>query len=502
MIRKRSGIFFILIICFLSLFISCKTKFDLRGEKDSVEQIVEDIKSKKIVFLGNEHANGWISLFIKENLLKFYEAGVRYVFLEGDNNHYISKAEDFCFCLYPVWGEFGFRFEETLIGDEIIKINEQHKEDPITVIFSEQGLVITEEEWEDDTLMNNIRDRFIQRRIIEIMDSTDSKALVFYGNAHGLKKSEIWNPSSKDPYWIRLGYYLDRHYGNSFSTYYFYPYDTDRNKTVLYEDRHINKLECKSLSEKNIELLLKTENAERDYDHYCLYKKWIHAVPVYYVPTNENLRFMISLFPEYKISEEKKIDIWSEKSKQLFALYYLKYHLGSRFDYDYTRSDEQLQVALEKLKNEDLNTLPYDLEQLELYSSLMTEWISSYVCDHSVAITFIDRDLDFYLEKMSEAQKQNPRDIWPQYWTAYFRTEKAIFSDKKADFQKAQDEWQKLFENDLFYASPIVKNAYRKMSLCAAKSGNQSLSKTYQTKADNVNPVLDFDFEYYQYFGW
>ena len=497
MIRKRSGIFFILIICFLSLFISCKTKFDLRGEKDAVEQIVEDIKSKKIVFFGNNHDGAFQSLFLKEHLDAFYEAGVRYIFLEGDNNN-LSELEDYCFNLFPAWGGFGYRFEETLIGDEIQKINELHNDDPIRVVFPEKGLTVTREEWEDDALLNNIRDKYIQQKIIETMDNTDSKAIILYGDAHGLKKTEAWQDSS----WTRLGYYLDKHYGRDFTTYYFYPYSSDERKTVYYTDEAENRLECKCLSEEITDLFVKTENAERDYDHYCLYKKWIHAVPVYYVPTKENLKYMLSLFPDSKLSGDKKIDIWSKKSGQLFALYYLKYHLGSRFDYDYTRSDEQLQVALEKLKNEDLNTLHYDLEQLELYSLLMTEWISSYVCDHSVAITFIDRDLDFYLEKMSEAQKQNPRDIWPQYWTAYFRTEKAISSDKKADFQKAQNEWQKLFENDLFYASPIIKTAYQKMSLCAAKSGNQSFAKTYQTKADNVNPVLDFDFEYYQYFGW
>lgn len=502
MIKKNRQAFFLVLLSFLCLMVSCKVKFDLRNEKDAAEQIAKDIKSKKIVFLGNEHANGWISLFLKENLLKFYEAGVRYIFLEGDNNHYISKAEDFCFWLYPAWGDFGYRFEETLIGDEIIKINEQHKEDPIIVVFPEQGLAITEEEWEDDTLMNNIRDRFIQRRIIEIMNSTDSKALVFYGNAHGIKKSEIWDPSSKDPYWIRLGYYLDRHYGNSFSTYYFYPYDTDRNKTVLYGDKYINNFECKSLSEKNIELLIKTEKTERDYDHYCLYKNWIHAVPVYYVPTKENIRFMISLFRNYKISKERKIDVWSEKSRQLFALYYLKYHLGNSFDYDYTCSDEQLAYALEKIQQMDLNILPYNLESLELYSSYMTDWISSYVCDHSVAINYINRDLNFFLDKMFQAQKLYPKDIWPQYWIAYFRTEKAIVSDSENNYQKAKEEWEKLFENELFYASPIIKIAYKKMSLCAEKTGDINNATQFRQKVENINPILDIDFENYQYFGW
>ncbi len=307
MIRKKHRIFFILTIIFLSIVISCKPKFDLRNEKDASVQIVEDLRSKKIAFIGNDHNGAFQALFLKENLSTFYNTGVRYIFLEGDANHYLTEHEDYYFNFYPAWAGFGYRYEEVLFGDEIQKINKLHKEDPITVIFPEEGLIVTENEWKDDTLLNNIRDKYIQQKIIETMDNTDSKAIILYGNAHGLKKSEVWYSSSENLYWIRLGYYLDKHYESDFSTYYFYPYSSDGNKTVLYSDKKEKSLECKCLSEENTELLVETENAEREYDHHCLYKKWIHAVPVYYVPTKENLKYMLSIFPDFKISEEKKL---------------------------------------------------------------------------------------------------------------------------------------------------------------------------------------------------
>ncbi len=502
MILKKQKLIIVLIISFLSVVISCKPTFDLRVEKDAAEQIVEDIKNKKIIFIGNNHDSAFQSLFLKENLFDFYKAGVRYIFLEGNSNHYIDEQEDYSFYLFPAWARFGYRFEEVLIGDEIQRINKLYKHDPIKVILPEEGLEIKSEEWADDTLEKNIRDKFIQKKIIEIMDNTDSKALILYGDAHGLKKTEVWNPSSKNPYWTRLGFYLDNHYGSEFCTYYFYPYSTDKRKKVLYSNASENNMECKSLSEENINLIIKIENSERDYDHYCLYKKWIHAVPIYYVPTEENLKYMLSFFLDGKLLYDKKIDVLSKKSGQLFALYYLKYHLGERFDYDYRYSDEQLRVALEKLRNEDLVTLPYNLEELEFYNYLLTEWISSYVCDHAVAINYIDRDLSFFLDKMSQAQKINSRDIWPQYWIAYFRTEKASSSGKKTDYQKAMDEWEKLFQNDLFYASPIIGIAYKKMALCAEKTDNVDKALIYKQKENDVNPLLDIDFEYYKYFGW
>ena len=506
MIKSNKKFYFFVVFSFLFLIISCKTKFDLRNEKDAAVQVVQDIQTKKIIFLGNNHNGAVPTFFLKENLKKFYDAGVRYLFLEGDNDNYISEPEKFKGKIYPIWGHFGYNFEDIILYDEIIEINENHKEDPIIVVWPETGLVFTEEEWKDDTLTNNIRDKYIQEKIIETMDNTNSKAIIFYGDAHGLKKSEIWDSDSKDPYWLRLGYYLDNHYGNNFSTYYFYPYSTDKRKSVIYNDDYNNdfenKAKCKSLSEKNIELLLKTENAERDFNHYCLYENWIQTVPFNYLPTKEILNFLISLCSDTKMTNDRQIDIWSKKSQQLFAIYYLKYHFRNDFDYDYTDSNEQLYIALQKLQNKELINMPYVLEDLELYSFYLTDWISSYVCNHSEAINYINDDLDFYLNNLAKAQSLNPRDIWPQYWISYFRTEKAISSDKKIDYRKAMKEWEKLFKNDLFYASPIIKLAYQKMAFCAEKSGDKEKATIFQNEAEKVNPFLDIDFEYYQYFGW
>ena len=129
--------------------------------------------------------------------------------------------------------------------------------------------------------------------------------------------------------------------------------------------------------------------------------------------------------------------------------------------------------------------------------------MDKFVClCHEVAINYIDRDLSFFLDKMSQAQKINSRDIWPQYWIAYFRTEKASSSGKKTDYKKAMYEWEKLFQNDLFYASPIIGIAYKKMALCAEKTDNVDKALIYKQKENDVNPLLDIDFEYYKYFGW
>ena len=63
--RNRIVLFFIL---FPLVFSGCRSTFDLRNEKDAAHQIIEDIRSKKLVFLGDEHNWAFPPQFIAENL--------------------------------------------------------------------------------------------------------------------------------------------------------------------------------------------------------------------------------------------------------------------------------------------------------------------------------------------------------------------------------------------------------------------------------------------------
>ena len=44
-----------------------------------------------------------------------------------------------------------------------------------------------------------------------------------------------------------------------------------------------------------------------------------------------NLDYLIKILETEKISEKKEVDVWSKKSEQLLAIYYLKYHFGNNF---------------------------------------------------------------------------------------------------------------------------------------------------------------------------
>lgn len=84
----------ILLFSFLFLLISCKTTFNLQNEKNADEQIIECLQSKKIVFIGENHSTVFPILYITQNMENFYNAGLRYLFLEEEGDGF-GKDSDF-----------------------------------------------------------------------------------------------------------------------------------------------------------------------------------------------------------------------------------------------------------------------------------------------------------------------------------------------------------------------------------------------------------------------
>lgn len=498
--KYNNKIRLILLIFFLLFITSCKTIINLSNEKEAVQQIEEDIKSKKIVFLGDQHDWAFPPQFIADNLERFYKAGVRYIFLEEKSGYYLKEPEEYNSFVYPPWETWGYKQEYHALTDEITRLNKIYETDPLIVVWPEENIIFTEEEYSDTHLAMNKRDKTVQKIIIDLMDSTDKKGLIFYGSAHGLKKPTIWDSSSKELYWTMTGVYLNKHYNEDFSTYRFGSVNTNKNFKVIYGRDNA----CKVITGENLNLLLKLDKLENEFDYYCLYPTYTMAVPEFYIPEERNIKYLLSLFNNTKIADDKKIDVWSKKSEQLLAIYFLKYHLGDKFDFDWTKSEEDLYATLEKIKDEDLKTLPYDLKSMENYISYLFSFISNYLdyYQKSESKDWVKKDTEILIQNMTDAKKINSHDIWPQYWTAYFQTDKAIFSNKQHDFEIALNSWEQLLKNNLFYSSPIIKLAYEKMALCSEKNGDLKKAAEYYHNADNINFLLDFDFESYFYFGW
>lgn len=490
-----------MLITLVIISVSCKVKYDYRQETDAANQIMKDIQSKKIIFIGDNHTDVFPLSFITKNLENFYNAGVRYIFLEEQSDNYINNPQEIAIHIMPPWGTWGQKYEYLLFEDEIKRINEAHKDDPLITIWPETGLEITDEDlimtWND---VMNMRDSYAQKNITTIMDNTDKKGLIFYGNAHGLKKPEIDDENQIQVRWKMIGSYMDEHYGKDFSTYILYNFCTDSKKRVIYQ----NKSDCKIIPAETFNLWNKIDAYEKKYDYECVYENIVYGVPDCYVPEKNILNFMISLLYGSNISRENKISPQSKKSQQLFAVYYLKYHLGDKFNFDWNMSEQNLYESVGNLKKTNLQSISYNLKDLEEYMKYLfsNSEVENYLLSYPHSLEETDRclkDIEFYLP---HAQKLNPRDIWPQYWIAYFQTDKANYSGKKSDYKTALKSWEKLLENDLVYASPVLKLVYQKMALCSEKSGDVEKSAMYRSKADNVNPLLDIDFKEYVYFGY
>ncbi len=465
------------------LLIFAKPNIDLRTAPDATNQILNEISSKKIIFISENHDEVYPLYYLSENLELFYKAGIRYLFLEEESDNYMENPEKLILGIFPPWQQQGSKFQYQLFEDKIIELNKSHKDDPLIVVWPETGIIFDESDWADTHQLMNKRDLQAQKTIIEIMDNTDKKGLIFYGNGHGQKEAINWDSTSKEPYWIPTGYYLNNHYGKDFCTFNIFEFTSNSFRTVSYQ----NKNDVKIIPDHYLTKLL--DGNSKKYDYYCAYSCGMPGVPSTYVPTRYNLNYLIRILSENKISDESKIDPWTKKSEQLLAIYFLKYHFGKDFDFNMMSSEKDLQEALAKIQKEKLPDITYDLDMLEQYMSFL----------YGVSYSPTTRNFIFCMNKAHEI---NSKDIWPLYWLALHETNTAKEKNSKNKFKKALDSWNILFQNELLYSSPVLKISCQKAALCAEKANDKESCDYYRNLERKINPLFDIDYEYYKFFSW
>lgn len=485
-IKKFYLIFLLLPLLFLAYIYFSKPRYDLRNAVDCNKQIINELQDKKLIFLSENHDEVGVIYFLIENLEKFYVAGVRYIFLEDEPDLYMTEPENIKIFLFPPWLQQGKKIQYLILEEEIVKLNKKYTFDPLIVIWPETGLIFDESDWADTHKMMNKRDMQAQKTIIEIMDSTNKKGLIFYGNGHGIKKPFVWDPeSSKEPYWIPCGFYLNNHYGADYCSFNIFNFDSNEHRKILYK----NKNDVKILPENIVSIILEENDTEQEFDYYAGYSKSIAAVPVSYYPNYYNLKSMINKLLSMKIETDTKIDPWSDKSDLMLSIYYLKYHLGNRFNFDITKSVSDLQNALSMLNYDDLNNLTFNLSELEEYMSFL------YAVSYGSSIQNI-----YFCMKM--AQRINKKDIWPQFHICMIKQENAEESGKKSAYKKALKAWNELFNNELLFSSPVLELACQKAALCANKLNENGVVEYYNAIEKSINPIFKIDYEYYQFYGW
>lgn len=468
----------IVILFCIFLFISCKTTFDFSKNEKVVDVIEREITEKKVVCVSEHHSDVFPLELITENLEKFYEAGLRYIFLEEQSDNFINNPKDINYFIYPPWESWGYRYEYILFEKEILRINNLHKNDPLVVIWPETGLEISEDEFNQDLItVLNIRDEYAQANIIGTIKGTEKKSMIVYGNMHGEIVSDDIERKS-------LGKYLFDYFGDDFSSFNLVDFKSDGNTKIFYGDN-----DCKIVETETIRKILKDDSFTPHFTHYGFYEKEKYGVPIFYIPEKMNLDYLIKILETEKISEKKEVDVWSKKSEQLLAIYYLKYHFGNNFSFDYTQSEDDLANAINKIKEKNNQDFQYNLEVLEEYIGVLTNLMYAR---NEEELTFLK----------NEAKKINQNDIWPLYWYAYFMTNAAESENSISMYKHVLTLWDELFNNDLLYASPVLKLSCQKAAFCAGKIGNKEKTEFFREIEKKINPVFDIDYEKYEFFGW
>lgn len=501
----------LLFSCFICL-LSCTRKYDFSYEKSISEKVLEDLQTKKIIFIGENHLDVYPVVFMTQHIRDFYKAGVRYIFLEGGFPRLAQTTTDkeYSFLITNPYIQIGWKYEDNNFEESILQINCENEADPIKIIFPEKELTSFEQYLNEDiSELLNYRDYHIQKKVIDILENSkpEEKAIVFYGSSHGWKINQTVESNSSE--WKATGVYLYEYYNELFTNY-----DIEFIYPPFQKFYNFNEETAICLSEKNKRVLFKRDkNFITAYDNVCLTKKIVYGVPYAYIPTNENLIFLLHKAKEVcQQKNEIKNDnsrLSKTKNKETYVLinYYLKYLFGDNYDYDLTNPDKEMEHALKKLEENCFNNknpsdyvcVNYPLEELERYMFYL-------FCDGSIEDKCLNsdfkKDIDFELNSLIQAKLINSRDIWPQYWISYFETEKAKSSKRKIDYEKALKDWNELLNNEIVYASPILKIVYKKMAYCEEQLGNFEKQDLYIKQEFNVRDEIQFDYETYKYFGY
>jgi hypothetical protein len=292
---------------------------------------------QKIIFIGDNHMWTNEEQFLADNLDKLYEAGVRYLFLEGDFPEFaIPGHESYFFIMFYPWIDANWKYQNIILNMKINEINRTvPDQDAIKIITPEAG----RDEVETWNILDprnrefaNYRDSYAAERIVKILKTSaeNEKAIIFYGANHARNKI-IKNYTLDGKYKYDrtpLAFLLTSYYGELFSSYRFF-----------YSDRFFGDITVsESLWAKivNKSVIVQPNNNKRlfygidDFDGYVLEPESRYGLYYQYVPTGENLRYIFNMVYEYEKSLllnnpiDHNFNITDPQAQYLMGIYYLK----------------------------------------------------------------------------------------------------------------------------------------------------------------------------------
>jgi hypothetical protein len=493
----------VLVFCRIS-FTSAVPVYQMAPElPDAKQYILDALAQNKLVFVGEYHTQLNEELFMAENMQAFYNAGLRYIFVEDNEDYEPLQAP---LLIYPPWRNdvggrtIGGKYEGDVVDRAIQTINDAVPEsERIRFIPAEAGYNPTLEEGND----LNKRDQQAFKNISTFMEKLppNKKAMIFYGGDHGIIKpipgERIGGSGGGEPFlWTPMGAYLKEQYGDNFIS--MVPLSAK-------DEMHYFSLDIPELRDSGSKPKIVLSNSKYDvvnndrirqslsqYDAVLLDRESLYGFGVNYNPTYE---YLVAMYNALR-NLENSIDTWKddvatfrfqEQGQYLQLIYCLKLWLGDSFDYRLWDTKKSLREALDALNISNIQeiTLTFNAQDTQ-NTQKMREYIKIMLMSGVMPLVLENPSEELFQElfqwivdHMKEAIAIFPQDLWPYYWLAYSETE-------LGDYDVAIAHWEYIIAQPLSYCLETLPMVYQKLSVCYAATGDQAKSDEYRKTGESL----------------
>lgn len=459
---------------------------------DAAEAVSEALKAKKAVFVAELHDDAAPLAFVAENLNRFHAAGLRLLALESGLRA-TPDSEGYGFLAFYPWTFAGWKYDAVALAESVNALNRGLPEsERLTVIAAEEGfsypagggaLAIPG--------LLNARDEYAAARVAAALADAGvgAKALILYGGAHGYKDDRRGYRRGESPpfTWTPMGRRLAAIYGEGFASFDFASADEASQAALPGFDR---KGACAGpilLDRKALEALHGSAPAIRawkgsakGYDGLIVSGAPIQGRYFQYVPTEENLRFMVHRLGELessKVDWEASADTrrFGKRGQYLALLYYVRMYFGDRFDYGFAEHGPGISEALAALSDEAGRfsalleaTVPGEASMREYHRLMAGAGIEKAVADDSPDLS----SLSAIASDMERAAALFPADAWPAYWRAWALT-------KGKRWRAAAAGWENLFRMDSSACLESLPIAFELARECALALGDAEGAARY-----------------------
>jgi tetratricopeptide (TPR) repeat protein len=429
--------------------------------------MVDLLKTKKLVFLGELHVTVDPILFLAENLRSFHDAGLRYLFYEGGMPGYAPAVRGesrysepyFIFFVAP-WRGAGWKYEGWLLSKAIRDLNSGvPAEERIRLIAAEGGL---DESGLSGNMLLSSRDAYAFDTVSAAMDASreGDKGLIFYGQGHGLKAG------ASPPTMAGL---LAARYGDSFASVcwsYLDGFDGVRDPASLRIDRdrgipiafyHVQGFRSAAFDASIVDLDPAT-----------------YGVCYQYVQTKENLAAMYRTLRgviEAQPGGDDPLASALNRSEYFLTIYYLKLYYGERFDYDLWNPEGGLKDALEDMKPIFIGPKADPVAALEVKAPESLETMEEY---HKRMYEPMEGrpEIDA-LKSYEKAVAIFPQDLWASYGLS-------IALMDRGDYEGALAVLELMLEKRLSRCMDRLPDIYDRAAECAQVLGMEDRAADFR----------------------